>query len=250
MIHTFTHPTIKKLLVQSEVEVFCQKSSIEVVFISDYFPQVSPQIHGGLIEAVKYRLTYPTSYICIFSFYSKEELLQYDTFGILSLAGTVFLRLPFLPEQLKKKLEVYTQIQLSIPNEEWIIFSTNACKILLKEKLRVLKHGGKLEFVSFINIALRIEVRNCLSNPERIVELKKLLANLQSKFSNNSEFAALIELSNVCESVSDDYLQNVAKFVKGLMKLESLATISRIDLEEIKKEIEKLISNFEKIQTP
>lgn len=247
MIQTFTHPTIENLLEKSKVEMFCQQSLIDVVFITDYFPQVSNQIHGGLLEAVKFKLTHPTSYICISSFYSKEDLIQYDTFGILSLTGTIFLRLPFLPEQLINELEAFTQIQLSIPNEEWIIFSIYACRAVLKEKISVLKHGGRLEFVTAINMGLRWEVDLCLKDSLRMPCLKTLLSNLQSDYQNNKEFVELVELCVVGDSLPDEYIQVVSWVVNGLTGIAAFATVQEIDLKALKNEIEKVISNFEKL---
>ena len=247
MMNFICHPVLIHLLEQSKVEMFCQQSSIELVFISDYFPQVSSQVHSGLLEAVKFRLIHPNSYICIFSFYSKEELLQYDTFEILSLTGTIFLRLPFLPEQLINKLEALTQIQLSIPDEEWIIFSIYACRAMLKEKINVLKHGGRLEFVTAINMGLRWEVDLCLKDSLRMPCLMTLLSNLQSDYQNNNEFVELIELSQVGYRLPDEYIKAVSGVVKGLNIILSLANVPKIDLKVLKNDIEVLISNFNKL---
>ena len=151
---------------------------INVVIVSDFYPQQKKRnIHAGLLEAVTYRLKNPTHYIILLSFFSKEELIKYDTFGILSLQGTEFIRLPFMQEELYTTIEKYINIVLSFSKEEWVMFSTNAYKTLLKEKIRMLNHGSQYEFGSFVTIPLRAA---CVGSFQFPTLLPVIIERLQS----------------------------------------------------------------------
>lgn len=246
MIKFICHPVLIQLLEHCKVDVICQQCTIDVVIVSDFFPQGS--IHGGLIEAVNYRLTHPTYYILITSFYSKEELLKYDIFGILSLHGTVFIRLPFMVEELYTALEKHTDVELSIPKEEWILFSTNACKALLKEKISVLKHGNKLDFVNNITGPLRAAAVCSSSFPELLTVVKQYLQSVKF-YTAKEEIAELFLLASASAPLPDTFLQSVSHFANGLRQLEMHASQEDINIKQLISEIDILNETSSKIQT-
>lgn len=248
MIKFVTHPALTNLLEHSRAKIKYQHSLVDVVIISDYFHQASHLIHGGLIEAVKYRLIHPTHYIILLSFHSKEELLKHDIFGILSLQGTIFMRLPFMLEELYTAIETSTDIEFSIPKEEWLVFSTNAYKTLLKEKVSILIHGNKLDFVNCITSPL-YSAAVCLPDfPELLPVVKKHLQSLKCYIAKE-EITELFLLANASASLPDTFLQSVSQFVKGLQQLEMYASQEEINIKQLISEIDILNETSSKIQT-
>ena len=100
-------------------------SLVDIPIISSFLPQHQNSIHSGLLEAVKYRLAHQAHNIILLSFHSKKELLLHDTFHILSLPGTAFIRLPFTLEQLYSTINKYVDNELTIPTTDWETFATN-----------------------------------------------------------------------------------------------------------------------------
>jgi len=248
MIGFITHPTLTNLLERSRVKMKYQQFLEGVVIVSDYLLKDSHQIHGGLEEAVKYRLTHPSCFIFITSFYSREELLQHDTFGVLFLQGTIFMRLPIRLEKLYTNIEKCAEIELSIPPAEWIVFSTKACKALLKERISVLKHGNKLDFVNSITGPLRATAIGSSSFPELLPVVKQHLQSVKN-YTAKEDIRELISLANVSASLPDSFLQSVSQFVKGLQKLEMYALQDKINIKQLISEIEILNETSLKIQT-
>lgn len=249
MLQFVCHPTLENLLTTSKEGMKCVTLTNNAVIISDFLPKASQPIHAGLLKATKYRLIHPSNYIYIASFFPKEKLLTFDTFGILSLTGTEFIQLPFYKDQFFRSLEEKQKTEFNLSKLEWETFAIRACKVLLKEKISVLKHGGKLDFVNNVSFALRIEAQNCLTNPQRIIELKKLLLSIKL-YNQKEEIAELIELSNVSKDLPDNLLKTVAGFVKGLKQLELLATEQEIDFHLLISDIDILNATSSKILIP
>lgn len=246
MIKFVTHPALTNLLEKSNVNEKYLQSLIDVVIVSDFYPQQNKRdIHAGLLEAVIYRLRHPTHYIILLSFHSKEELLKQDTFGILSLQGTVFIRLPFLPEQFSANIEKHTAIELSIPKEEWIVFSTYACKTLLKEKISVIKHkdkfgfGNKSAFGNNVIYPLRASAVGSLTFPELLQDVKQKLKSVKI-YTAKEEIEELFWLAEASASLPDTFLQSVSQFVKGFKKLEMYASQEEINIKQLISEIDIL----------
>jgi len=248
MIDTIAHPAIEKLLLSSKTEMKCFQSCVDVVIVSDYFPQQNSDIHNGLIEAVKCRLTNPSCYIFIASFFSKEELVLHDTFGILSFRGTEFIRLPFSVDELYSAIERYAGIELLIPEEEWVLFSTNACTALVKERISVLKHGGKLDFVNSITGPLRAAAIGSSSFPELLPVVKEHLQSVKC-YTAKKEIAELSLLANASASLPDPFLQSVSHFANGLRQLEMHASQEDINIKQLISEIDILNETSSIIQT-
>lgn len=247
MINFITHPALTNLLEQSRVKMKYLRSLVDMVIVSSFLQQHTNSIHSGLLEAVKYRLARPAHYILLLSFHSKEELLLHDTFGILSLEGTAFIRLPFAPEQLYFTIDQYIDNELTIPNKDWEAFATNACTALLKEKINLLKHGNKLDFINNITGPLRASVVSMTEYPELLPVMKKQLAATKC-YIDTEEITELFSLANAGASLPDTFLQFVLQFTNGLQQLEMYATQEEINMQQLITEIDILNETSLKIQ--
>lgn len=247
MINFITHLALTNLLEQSRVKMKYLRSLVDMVIVSGFLPRHINNIHSGLLEAVKYRLTHPAHCIILLSFHSKKELLLHDTFGILSLQGTAFIRLPFTPEGLYSTIEQYVDNELNIPNKDWEAFATNACKALLKEKINLLKHGNKLDFINNITGPLRACVVSLTEYPELLPVMKKQLAATKC-YIDTQEITELFSLANAGASLPDTFLQSVLQFTIGLQQLEMYATKEEINIQQLITEIDILNETSSKIQ--
>ncbi|MEI6554605.1 MAG: hypothetical protein WCL70_03370 [Paludibacter sp.] len=249
MLQFVCHPALENLLTTSKEGVKCVTLPNNAVIISDFLPKASQPIHAGLLEATKYRLTHPTHFIFFASFFPKEKLLPFDTFGILTLTGTEFIRLPFYNDQFFITLLEKQKTEFNLSRAEWETFAIRACKALLKEKLSVLKHGGKLDLVNKLTLKIRLEAQNCLFYGQDIKVLRECLRTSIELYKKIDEIDELIELSNVSKNLPDEYLQIVAKFVEGLYYLESLANEPEINVFSLISYIDKLNATSNKILT-
>lgn len=250
MINYITHPALSNLLEQSRVKMEYLRSLVDMAIVSDFLPLLtnSNNIHNGLLEAVKYRITNPAHYILLLSFHSKEELLPHDTWGILSLHGTAFIRLPFLPEQLYTAFNKYIDNKLTIPNAESVKFATNACKALLKDKISLLNHGNKLDFVNSITGPLRATAVSLTEYPELLPVMKNQLASIKCYIAKE-EITELFLLAKASALLPDTFLQSVSQFAQGLQQLEMYATLEEINIKQLITEIDILNKTSSKIQT-
>ncbi|MFN8353690.1 MAG: hypothetical protein U0Y10_04570 [Spirosomataceae bacterium] len=230
------HPALEQILEQSKVAEQYQHSSLGTTFISSYLPQYPGGVHSGLIQAVTFRLAHPTGLIVILSFHAKEALMSHDTHGILSLYGTEFLRLPFSIKQLHDVLDAYQQkdseAPLLIPEGAWQQFAEATCKALLTEKLRVLNHGNKLDFVNHTTGPLKSACIDALSLPFMYPVVQEELQYLRS-FVAQDEIAELLSLANVAHHSDDTLLQRAATFAAQLQRLVNDANQETLDLKKL-----------------
>lgn len=247
MINIIAYPVIEKLVLLSKVKIRYHKSLFVTVIVSDFLPQQSHDFHTGILEAVKYRLIYPEHYIIFLSFHSKEYLLHHDPFGIISLNGTDFIRLPFLPEQLIKTIEKNNYFGSSIPKVEWIMFATNASKILLKDKISLLNHGNKLELLSLVTSPLGGSCRAMSDYPTVYPPI--INRQLQSvKQFITEELSDLIEMATVLKNMNDPYLQNVVEFANSLYNLKNFSFTSQLNVTTLLSLINAVDDSFDKIK--
>jgi len=246
MLQFVCHSSLENLLATSKEGMNCVTLTNNAVLISDFLPQNPQPIHAGLLEAVKYRLFHPSEFIFIASFFPKEKLIPLDTFGILSLNGTEFIQLPFHIDQFLGTLEDKQKIEFNLSKDEWETFAIRACKALLKKKMSILKHGGKLDLVNKLTLKIRLEAQNCLFYGQDINVLRECLKSVKL-YREIEEIAELIELSNVSKNFPDDYLQTVAEFVNGLNYLESLANEPEINVFSLISYIDTLNATSTKI---
>lgn len=230
------HPALEQLLEQSKVVEQYQHSSVGITFISSYLPQYPGGVHSGLLQAVMFRLAHPTGLIIMLSFHAKAALMPHDTLGILSLYGTEFLRLPFSIQHLHHLLDAYQQkdseAAFRIPEGEWAQFATAACKALLAQKLRILNHGNKLDFVNHTTGPLRSVCVDALLLPFLQTVVKEQLQYLRS-FVAQDEMAELLNLANVAHTSNDTLLRRVAVFAEHLGQLVDYASHEALDLKKL-----------------
>lgn len=239
MIRLITHPSLTRFLDYSILEERCNHSSYDIVIISDYLSQDFHQVHGGLLEAAKYRLFHPSCYILLTSFFSYNELLQHDTFGILPLPGTEFIRLPFMMTDFYKVIDKYANNELSIPQVSWIVFSTSACTAMLKEKIGLLKHGNKLDFVNEITGPLRAAAVSLSLFPNLLPIVNQQLQSLK-RYLINEEIEEFFMLTKASESLSDNFLQSVSQFSNSLRHLSSYSLKEGSNIKQLISEIDLL----------
>jgi len=247
MLQFICHPAIEHLLINSKEVENCVQLLEKSILISDYIPNSSHELHSGLLEATQFRLFNPSSYIFFVSFFDKEILLSHDKFKILSLTGTVFIRLPFQFENFWQTLIEYQKSELLISKPEWEEFAIRTCKTMIQEKFKIIRHGGELEFISAINMGLRWEVDNCINNSQRIPILIKLLQNIQSDYQNHKEFKNIGALCEVAAGLHDDYIENVSLFIHKMNNIIALTSSHDVDLAKLKVNIKELFSIFETI---
>lgn len=248
MIQFITHPALTNLLELSRVKMKYGRSHVNTVIVSDFIPPNSNYIYSSLLEAAKYRILNPAHYILLLSFHSREDMLPYDTLGILSLKGTAFIRLPLEPERIYTVLDKYIDNELIIPNPEWTEFAKNTCKVLLKDKISLLNHGNKLDFVNTITGPLRATAVSLTEYPELLPVMKNQLASIKCYIAKE-EIAELFLWANAGALLPDTFLQSVSQFAQGLQQLEMYATQEQINIKQLITEIDILNENSSKIQT-
>jgi hypothetical protein len=233
MLQFVCHPALQNLLTSSKEGIKCVTSSENAVLISDYLPKTSQSIHAGLLEAVKFRLFNPSQTIYYASFFPEEKLIPLDTFGILSLPGTEFIQLPFHKENFFKTLEDTQKAGLILLESDCEKFAIKACKVLLKNNLRVIIHylGGKIG-------AIQINIQ--ASNNEK---LKKILEDVRS-FCEKEEIDETFKLSEVRVSQklpdNEDYVKTFAEFRFYLNTLKSFANKNNINFDDLLSNTENL----------
>jgi hypothetical protein len=247
MIKYITYPAITNLLEQCRKKQKGYDFSVDTVVISD-FSENKKNIHSGLLEAVKYRLTHRYCYIIFLAFHSKEELFRYDVFNILSLPGTIFIRLPFKCQEFYSVVEECNKIKLKIPQEEWTYYSTNVSKALIKDKISVLKHGNKLDFVNQVTGPLRAATVILPSFPDSKFLIKQYLQSFRD-YSKKDEIEELILLSKTSASLSDNFLTSVSQFVNGLQQLILFAEMDEININQLIFTIDLINETLSKIQS-
>lgn len=238
MLQFVSHPALQNLLTSSKDGIKCVTSSENAVLISDYLPKTSQSIHAGLLEAVKFRLFHPSQTIYFASFFPKEKLIPLDTFGILSLTGTEFIRLPFYKNQFINTLENKQNPVLKISQSEWEPFAIKACKDLLNKNLHVIQHylGGKISAIQ-----LNIQVPNYKT-------LQEILEDVRL-FCEKEEIDETFNLSKVSQKLPDneDYFRTFAEFCNYFNYLKSAANQNKIYIYDIKNNIDNLDDTIEKL---
>lgn len=160
MIRCFCHPALEKLLAQSLVKMMYLRTSVGVTFISSCLSKSTNFSYGGLLQTVKSRLA-NSSYnpVITLSFHTKEELVKQNTYGILSLHGIKYLKLPVSTDTHYRAIENYNKkhkdFELSISKDEWEQFSINILTTLLKEKINILNHGSRYDFDNSVTLQLK-----------------------------------------------------------------------------------------------
>lgn len=243
MLHFICHPALQSMLEQSSIVEDCERKS-DVAVITDYLPQKVQPIHAGLKEASKYRLFHPYVPIIITSFFEKKEVQQHDTFNILSLNGTNFVRLPCSTNEFEALLKKLSNQELIIFEPEWIAFSITTCTALIKESIKVLNHGNKFEFVNTITCPLMAAATSALYFPESMSTVNKTLESIKP-YLKEKELLDFFNLSKVCATLPDDNLQTVTAFVDGLKKIEAHEIKDEADIRQLIYDISRVNDSYD-----
>lgn len=226
------HPAISKLIAQSKL-----KTKQDVVFISVYLPK-SKNLFRGISEAVKFRLAHRYTPVVLFSFHSIEILQQYDTFDILSLSGTAFVRLPFAKQELERAINNIA----SISETEWNSFSVNVAETLLKENAIIFKHRQEHDLVNKITFPL---LNACCAVKDFPLKREEKLSVVIDKleivtlYVQREEITDLFFYAQIAKESKDDYVQ---KIIRKLEKIKELSKIGQNDLD-----LEKILSLINQI---
>lgn len=190
-----------------------------MVFFSDYNTGEHDVLGSGIMQLVKFRLLHPETPVLFFSFLPKETLLTKDEFGVLQLAGTEFIQLPCHKETILQAAANQCAKPLSVTDASWKAFAERACKKLLEEKIRIIKHGNELQFVNLVGLGLRLSIDNVLNYPEQrcatLINFNERYASMLA-YVQNSQIAEIIELSNIVQDSNDGFLNIVSKLVQDL----------------------------------
>ena len=212
----FCHPAIKKWLSKASDGIVDISNSGSCV-ISSYLAQKGA-IHTGLLKAVKFRLVNPTQHpIIILSFQSKHELTLQDTYAILSLPGTAYVRLPVSKEALLSVIKIYNTA-LSIPATEWEQFAIPAYTRLLKEILHRLTHGNPNALGNSALNPLRLACVSYLSFPAGASIVSEKLENLR-QFIAQGAMAEFISMAANAATENDPFLLGAANLAEQLEQL-------------------------------
>ncbi len=248
MIKFITHPAISQVLEYSGGIMKYHLTTPDAFLISDFGIPNIKKIHGGLTQAVTERLKHPHCHIFFVSFQLKEELAPYDGFGILSLPGIEFVRLPFYMEELNSLVGKYLEAPFVIPKADWEAFATHAGKSILKENISVLKHGNKLDFINSITGPLRIAALGSVTHPALLKVVRQQLTSVSSYMAND-ETMNLIILAKACSSLPDPFFKLVSTFILGLQNLKMYAAHQEIDIKQLIAEIDLLNETSSKMLT-
>lgn len=251
MIKNLQHPAIEKWLAISGRQIDALQKQGELIFISSFIPGFT-NINTGLLQAVKFRLANPSFYpVIILSFHGKDELIQSDTFGILSLYATEYLQLPVSDSTLSGVINTcklkYQNSEFSIPESEWKPFSTNAYKQIISTILSQLKHGNQLDFVNNVTGPLRAACVASLSFPEMQVQVKKQLQNSQG-FIIKEEISELMTLASKGADANDEFLLTVSNFSLQLRQVASFSCNSNDEIKQLIFIIDNLNATWSKIK--
>lgn len=200
----------------------------------------------GLRICVNFRLQNFSAQIFLLSFLSIELLREYDTFGILSLPGTSFIRLPFTRKDLIKAIGSGTDNETPIQSSDWESFAITASKSLLQEKIRTLKHGGKLAYGNQVINPLRTACISVAEYPECVSIVKENLQSLRH-FTEHDDVSELFSLAHTARNFHDEYLQQVCSFASGLQQLKSYAYQEDVNIQKLISDIDDLNARFKTI---
>ncbi len=217
----------------------------DTIFIST-FQSRQGSVNSGLLNAVKFRLSYQTTHpLILLSFFSKETLQKEDEFDILSLTGTEYVQLPTSPKLLQAIIYKYPT-PLSIPGDEWNCFAVPALKKLINESVRKLKHGNK---DALGNAALNpLRAACCLSFPGALPLITDGLKSL-GQYLAVGVVAEFIQLSTLAPAGIDTYLKNALAVSKQLTELASCTCVSQADAKQLIATIDEIWETWSKLET-
>lgn len=238
------HTGLEKLLLLSGVSQYP-----DVALLPAYIPGEPDTLSAGILQLVKFRLLKPAVPVLFFSFHAKEQLLSKDAFGVLALEGTEFIRLPCTREIILQAVAKYNSNQLIVSSAKWRLFSENACKKLLQQRMRELTHGNKLAVGNQAINPIRMACVAILSmpslKPDYLPVLEKNFTALKNYIAI-PEIAELLQWAAVCQASEDDFLKTTFSFVTQLKELANHNP--QTDAEHLIFVIDQLNDSFSKLQ--
>ncbi|MBL0335645.1 MAG: hypothetical protein IPP73_10195 [Chitinophagaceae bacterium] len=127
------------------------------------------------------------------------------------------------------------------------MFSTNACKTLLKEKISALKHGKKLELISHVTTPLGGSCRAMSINPTEFIPIIKRQLQSVKQFIS-AELSDVIDMATIARNMNDSYLQNVVQFADSLNNLKDFSFNSEFNVTPLLILINAVDDSFDKIR--
>lgn len=235
-MHThWLHPLIfQHLHISNDIRMFhkhilvsyCNESNESIVFT-------------GIRQAAIYRLKHPKMPLFFYSFLTIEMLNQKDSYGILSLPGTIFVRLPCVGDRFHDLINNCECDGWTISHDQWNSFSENTCKLLLKGQIAEIMHGKKHEIGNRAIHPLRAAATLLLSNPDN-ASFKEAFAsrlNAYKEYMKKSHMAEMIELTLICQNATDPFILQTIAMTEQFKKIA--------EYNYYPNEIKKLISDID-----
>lgn len=207
----------------------------EVRFFPAYVPGEPDVLGAGLSKLVRFRLFNPAASVVFLSFHDKEVLRTKDRFGVLEVPGTVYLQLPCIKEDLIKTAESIGKWEGNESKEQWKPFAEKACKALISERIKLLKHGQKNAIGNILN-PLRASCVGFLdtqhSQNQYLNEANTCIRYLRD-FLEIPQIKDLMQWNTVCKEPDDQYLKQAFSFSVNLMKLSCCAINTENDVNNL-----------------
>lgn len=244
------HTAIEKVLSKSLLTLSGMSFPGQDTFVlSTFLPQFCTNPNCGIEESVRIRLGNQHSWIIILSFLDKEYLTHFDSYNLLSLNGTVFIRLPIENNHLLSVLQTCNNTPISLSDEERQIFIDNVCVSEIKKIFLSLKHGGKLDLGNTILNPLRIACKALLDFPAQSQAMEGIIENHFKElefYLQLPEIQELQEWLNIARNTSDKYLATVQKFILKLSLLKSGGTVLTVlfNIEKINNLLDQIITDY------
>lgn len=240
------HPAVEEFLKSTIVREYTGEGQADIHFITTYLPDVSNSPHEGLNQAVHYRLQSPNTYIVLLSFLTQNELKKQDKYGLLSLPGTLFLRLPIgVMELFWIWAKCITPLRISA--SELKTFAIKVYPDCLKNELSKLKHGGQWDIGNKIIYPLRTACLGHINNPS---EYQNVIGNQMQKlhdFISNSEINNFLIMTEKTNGLDNDFLKTLQVFAFSFRKLDEQYVKHKISVVDILNEINNFSGIYNKL---
>ncbi len=227
------------------------KKSPEVRFFPAYVPGESDVLGAGLSKLVRFRLFNPAASVVFLSFHDKEVLRTKDRFEVLEVPGTAYLQLPCIKEDLIKTAESIGKWEWNGSKEQWKPFAEKACKALISERIKILKHGQANAIGNILN-PLRASSVGIVYTPElqnQYVDVTKKHIDRLKDFLNDPQIKDLIQLLNVNNDTKDKYLEQASSFSENLLKLSCWTNYEENNVRDLIDLIDKTNSIYDKLKS-
>ncbi len=217
MLNCQLHPSVFKHLNLNYDTGLCRKH-----ILVSYCDEVNDRIvFRGIRQAAIYRLRHPEMHLFFFSFLPIEVLQLKDNYGILSLSGTHFVRLPCDSSSFHGLIKDVTNSFSAINSHDWKIFSENASRLLLKERIAEMMHSNKHALGNQALHPLRAAAVMLLNNPDN-VNCKKAFVSRRDAYKDYMDkphMREIFEWTEILENPNDHFLTRTIDFARQLEKI-------------------------------